>query len=369
MCVRVLCGGAAGEAEARGAETVGEVAARALGRGRAPAGGGGLRCRAGGAALAWGENARAVLAAWPGAEWQVEARVRGGGGDGGATGAEDRSAYLSMYRERKPDAVDPAESRRTLWGRCRLSGDPLRQPCVTCPLGGLFNKEAVLEALLARALPPECAHIRGLKDLTTLRLRRNPAAATGTKGGSGAGKAGEFVGEAAPFVCPVTGVEMNGRVPFRACRRTGLVVSARALKEVPEVVRELLLESANGKKGKVERSGAWIPLNGTPEELEGLRERLDAGRAGSKGGKHKRRLEPGEEGPNSAAKRPAAAPGARPQGHEVLATRPKFKAVDHLPEGAGDREAYASIFTSSRKGDEKETFMCRSVSARGGALT
>ena len=161
---------------------------------------------------------------------------------------------------------------------------------------------------------------------------------------------------------------MNGRAPFRACRRTGLVVSARALKEVPEVVRELLLESANKKKGKVE-GGAWIPLNGTPEELEGLRERLDAGRAGSKGGKHKRRQAPGEEGPTSAAKRPAAAPGARPQGHEVLATRSKFKAVDHLPEGAGDRDAYASIFTSSRKGEEKETFMCRSVSARGGALT
>ena len=39
-------------------------------------------------------------------------RLRGGGGDGGATGAESRSCYLEMYAERKPDKV-----RRWLVGR------------------------------------------------------------------------------------------------------------------------------------------------------------------------------------------------------------------------------------------------------------
>jgi hypothetical protein len=34
-------------------------------------------------------------------------RLRGGGGDGGATGAESRSSYLEMYMEKKPDKVWP----------------------------------------------------------------------------------------------------------------------------------------------------------------------------------------------------------------------------------------------------------------------
>lgn len=31
--------------------------------------------------------------------------LRGGGGDGGATGAESRASYLEMYMEKKPDKV------------------------------------------------------------------------------------------------------------------------------------------------------------------------------------------------------------------------------------------------------------------------
>ena len=36
-------------------------------------------------------------------------RLHGGGGDGGATGAESRDCYLKMYAEKKPDKVDPNE--------------------------------------------------------------------------------------------------------------------------------------------------------------------------------------------------------------------------------------------------------------------
>ena len=36
---------------------------------------------------------------------QMHLRLRGGGGDGGATGAESRSSYLEMYMEKKPDKV------------------------------------------------------------------------------------------------------------------------------------------------------------------------------------------------------------------------------------------------------------------------
>eukprot|EP00983_Pelagomonas_calceolata_P092909 1157720-Pelagomonas_calceolata.AAC.1 len=40
---------------------------------------------------------------------QLSARLLGGGGDGGSTGAESRSCYLEMYLDRKPDKVNPAE--------------------------------------------------------------------------------------------------------------------------------------------------------------------------------------------------------------------------------------------------------------------
>lgn len=47
--------------------------------------------------LAAGVSAGATLA--------VTRRLRGGGGDGGSTGAESRSCYLEMYAEKKPDKV------------------------------------------------------------------------------------------------------------------------------------------------------------------------------------------------------------------------------------------------------------------------
>jgi hypothetical protein len=40
-----------------------------------------------------------------GATLSVSSRLRGGGGDGGSTGAESRSCYLEMYAEKKPDKV------------------------------------------------------------------------------------------------------------------------------------------------------------------------------------------------------------------------------------------------------------------------
>jgi hypothetical protein len=43
-----------------------------------------------------------------GATLSVSSRLRGGGGDGGSTGAESRSCYLEMYAEKKPDKVNPA---------------------------------------------------------------------------------------------------------------------------------------------------------------------------------------------------------------------------------------------------------------------
>eukprot|EP00983_Pelagomonas_calceolata_P092910 1157720-Pelagomonas_calceolata.AAC.2 len=45
--------------------------------------------------------------------------------------------------------------------QCHLSGQPLQPPCVVDELGNLFNKDALLQALLNKTLPPSLSYISG----------------------------------------------------------------------------------------------------------------------------------------------------------------------------------------------------------------
>jgi Rtf2 RING-finger len=54
---------------------------------------------------------------------------------------------------------------------CAVSNEKLQLPIVTCELGYLYNKDAVLTALLERTLNPTFAHLRGLKDLIELKVK------------------------------------------------------------------------------------------------------------------------------------------------------------------------------------------------------
>jgi Rtf2 RING-finger len=53
---------------------------------------------------------------------------------------------------------------------CAVSNEKLQLPIVTCELGYLYNKDAVLTALLERTLNSTFAHLRGLKDLIELKV-------------------------------------------------------------------------------------------------------------------------------------------------------------------------------------------------------
>jgi hypothetical protein len=46
--------------------------------------------------------------------------------------------------------------------QCHLSGQQLTPPCVMDELGTLFNKDAVLQALLNKTLPPSLSYITGV---------------------------------------------------------------------------------------------------------------------------------------------------------------------------------------------------------------
>lgn len=174
-------------------------------------------------------------------------RVRGGGGDGGATGAESRDCYLNMYAVKKPDKVDPNEIKLAKFTNCALSSEPLKPPCVIDFLGNIYNKEAVVSALLTKSLPKKLGYIKGLKDLIAVEFTPIP------------GVVADGVTSGSKFQCPVTGQEVNGKFKFYALRKCGHVLSARALKEVSSSTCAVCYTPFTD----VDK----FPLNGTEEEV------------------------------------------------------------------------------------------------------
>lgn len=114
---------------------------------------------------------------------------------------------------------------------CALSKEPLQVPIVACKYGRLYNKEAIIKFLLDRktfsdvdSLP----HIKSLKDIVKLRVTPNPAFSTAnTLRVSEVSDSGS-----SPFICPVTGKEMNGNFKFIYLKGCGCVLSELALKEI-----------------------------------------------------------------------------------------------------------------------------------------
>lgn len=293
-------------------------------------------------------------------------RLAGGGGDGGATGAESRDCYLKMYAIKKPDKIDPNEQRLSKWLNCTLSNEPLKHPVVIDKLGNLFNKEALVEALLKKQVPKQFSYIKGLKDMVPVELSFIPgmedsALCGGTR-----------------FQCPVSGFEFNGKYKFFALRTCGHVFSAKALKEVKSssclVCHKEFVE--NDK----------IVINGTEDEVAALRERMEEERVKLRDCKKSKKGKNGdvvsversevmslsgtkhgideynlvEKGKMEVNKK--LGPNGKIEVKNVVSngSGKRFKAVDNAPANA-TKEVYASIFTSSRKSDFKETYSCRSL--------
>ena len=289
---------------------------------------------------------------------QVSLRLLGGGGDGGATGAESRSSYLEMYKEQSTGKLDAREELLAVWTLCRLTRSPLggpdgRRQVVLCPLGCMYDREAVLNALKERSvdgipLPPLVAHVKSLKSLTTLQMHLSEPAELDTSAAAVAVAADfrEPRAEHVRFSCPLTGLQMNGRYRFVALCPSGVVVSERALKSAPAAVEELL-------GGAPLSSQQRVPIYGTAEEVDALRAALAAKAAASNSGKgSKRKAE--------AAAAPAEAPAPA---HPAPVKRLGGGVAPAAPAGA-TKEVWASLFTSSGAAPKTETFGARNVSAR-----
>lgn len=255
----------------------------------------------------------------------IRIRLPGGGGDGGATGAESRDCYLNMYASKKPDKADPNETRLSRWTTCALSSEPLKAPIVIDRLGNLFNKETLIQALINKRIPKEFSHIRGLKDMIPVDLAENPDGKTELK-----------------FHCPITGLEFNGKYPFFAIRGCGHVISTKALKEVK--LKSLCCLVCHKEFNEANK----IAINGSEEEVKILRERMEAERGKVKGDKKEKKV--------SGIKHAIAEVNGVENGVKKL----KNESI-MVPQNA-TKEVYASIFTSSKKKSGfKETYSCRSL--------
>ncbi|XP_065889306.1 replication termination factor 2-like [Dysidea avara] len=192
------------------------------------------------------------------------------GCDGGTIPRRDELVKLKKKAEKasKDSELDAK------WRYCALSAERLRPPIVCCELGRLFNKEALLLALLDKSNLPDLAkHIRSLKDVRELSLTANPSHKEQRNA--------DTCTDTAPYICPVTGLEMSGRYRFSYLRTCGCVVSERALKEAPS-------ESCY-KCGKPFAADDVVPINGTEDDVKTLREKMTEKRQMAKASKKKRK--------------------------------------------------------------------------------
>uniref|UniRef100_UPI00398F17E5 replication termination factor 2 isoform X2 n=1 Tax=Pristiophorus japonicus TaxID=55135 RepID=UPI00398F17E5 len=169
---------------------------------------------------------------------------------------------------KKVEQVDKNAALVARWSYCAISQTPLRKPIVACELGRLYNKDAVIEYLLDKS-PEKCVietatHIKSLKDVKELNLTDNPAW-KGDKANTKGDKYEEM--HRAAFICPVVGLEMNGRQKFCYLRACGCVFSDRAMKEIKTEVCH--------KCGESFKEDDVIVLNGNKEEMADLQRKME----------------------------------------------------------------------------------------------
>ncbi|XP_030389572.1 replication termination factor 2 [Gopherus evgoodei] len=188
---------------------------------------------------------------------------------------------------RKVEKIDKNAELVAQWYYCALSQEELRRPIVACELGRLYNKDAVIEFLLDKSsdksLVQAASYIRSIKNVTELNLADNPAW-KGDKGNTKGDKYDDI--QCARFICPVVGLEMNGRHRFVFLRNCGCVFSERALKEIKTEVCH--------RCGVPFQDDDVIILNGSKDDVEVLKKRMEERRLKSKGGKKSKKCKAAE---------------------------------------------------------------------------
>ncbi|KAL7985589.1 hypothetical protein Chor_004159 [Crotalus horridus] len=154
-----------------------------------------------------GSSDRKILSAWQPGTYRKQVE-----GEMGCDGGTIPKRHELVKGPRKVEKVDKNAELVAQWYYCTLSQEKLNRPIVACELGRLYNKDGVIEFLLDKSsdkvLVEAASHIKSIKNVIELNLSDNPAW-TGDKGNTKGDKYADI--QSARFICPVVGLEMNGR--------------------------------------------------------------------------------------------------------------------------------------------------------------
>jgi len=280
----------------------------------------------------------------------------------------------------KAEQADKANQTRARWFFCALSKRPLQEPIVSCDLGKLYNKDALIEFLLDRSAFGDgeeiCGHIRSLKDVKTLTLTPNATSKSVILDSSV---------DRGLYVCPLNFKEMTGVVPFVYLSTCGCVFSQAGLKAVSSSTppSEKGKDKDVGDEGtkqlevcpqcatKFDRSEDVRVLNPGPEEEERMQtamERRRAAAAASSKGKGKKRkaagaVPEGAEGEQPPGKKSGSKSGIAASSTGPIAVAAASRAVasslamEEAKRKANMSEAVKSLYRPKDGKPRKETFM------------
>jgi len=299
------------------------------------------------------------------------------GNDGGSI--PDRRDLVRT--KAKAEQADKANQTRARWFFCALSKRPLQEPIVSCALGKLYNKDALLEFLLDRSAYGDgeeiCGHIRSLKDVKTLKFTHNPVKSLPSDSPT----------DKALFVCPLNFKEMNGSQPFIYLASCGCVFSLAGLKAVsgsktpPKEsdgrlegdLKEEQKKAENGDNGKqldicpqcgtkYDKAEDIVPLNPSAEEEEKLRIVMERRRAAeppkTKGKKRKAAAEAADaEKPPTKKKLASPAPTTNPSLAATSRAVATSLAQEEAKRKAQMSDAVKSLYAPKDGVKRKETFM------------
>lgn len=171
------------------------------------------------------------------------------GADGGSIAGRQE---LVRTRKRAVRAHSERDVAKDEANTCALTQEPLTPPVVVCHMGRLYNKEAVIEYLLAKQKFPHLSHLTALKDVRPVQLQwtnppsaATPASAASAESLASSGSSSVAISSTAAssesaslYACPITGLPSNGANRFVAMSPCGCVVSERAWKSVAQTKEE-----------------------------------------------------------------------------------------------------------------------------------
>ncbi|CAF2517584.1 unnamed protein product [Rotaria sp. Silwood2] len=285
------------------------------------------------------------------------------GCDGGTIPKRDEL----VRQKKKAEVKDKNAANMAKWRHCTLKHDTLKRPIVVDSHGLLYNKDAILEYLLDRMqFEHGPSYIKKMKDIKELQLTENSAFKSNHND-----LGNEYLDVySSPFICPLTGLEMNGKYKFCAIWTCGCVLSDRALRSVNNhTANEKLSCPKCGQE--YSSNDDVIILNPENEDIilmEERRQRLNTSQ--KKNGSTKRKLPEIEEDtnekkikidstanadvPSSSSTINKKVSTSKVNTSKIVSTNKSTSEKSSIQQDSTKSDLYKSLFTTSDAAKEKE---------------